>query len=308
MNTSLAVPYSSGYLLSLSDGSSWWIAADEDSVCWVDELAAIMQLKKCEPNGSPKIIFSKMAAEVDEKNTTDETSHIESRLWKRDDPGWTVYAANTIRIWFHNTIPDIICEVKSTDSHEIKYITMWNAIHPIYQRSLSNGGLPFHASFAELEGKGVLFAAPGDTGKTTCCRRLPDYWNPLSDDEVLVVPNGQKEYRAHPFPTWSDYLWKRSSNTWDVQYSVPLAAVFFLEQGETDEVIPLGAGEAAVHISESANQVYQKYWRSSSPEEKRKSRQQIFDNACEITKRVPTFRLRATLHGRFWEEVENALA
>ncbi len=304
MNASLAVPYSSGYPLSLSDGSNWWITADEDKAYWVDELAAIMQLKKCAPNGSPKIIFSKMVEEDDEK---DATGRIQPRWWNRNDAGWTSYNEHIIRIWFHNVIHDVVCELKSTDSYEIRYITMWNATHPIYRRSMSSGGLPFHAGFAELEGKGVLFAATGATGKTTCYRRFPDYWNPLCDDEALVILDEQKEYRAHPFPTWSDYVWKRERNTWDVQYSVPLSGVFFLEQGEADEAIPLGAGEAAVRISESAIQVYRKHWRSTDPEDQRKSKQQIFHNACEMAKEMPAFLLRTTLHGRFWEEMENVL-
>ena len=122
-----------------------------------------------------------------------------------------------------------------------------------------------------------------------------------------MILDEQKEYRAHPFPTWSDYVWKRERNTWDVQYSVPLSGVFFLEQGEADEAIPLGAGEAAVRISESAIQVYRKHWRSTDPEDQRKSKQQIFHNACEMAKEMPAFLLRTTLHGRFWEEMENVL-
>lgn len=295
MNKGLVAPCSSGYLLSLSDGSGWWMNGDENSVQWVDELAAIMELEKCSYNGSPRLIFLEMADEGDTDN-------------RIDDAGWTSIDDTIVTIWHHNSIHDVICELRGGEGDDIKYIKMWTSLQPIYQESISRGGLPFHAGFAELEGKGVLFAAPGDTGKSTCCRRLPDYWKPLSDDEALVTLDKRNGYRAHPFPTWSDYLWKRGKNTWDVQYSVPLAGVFFLEQAETDEVIPLGAGEAAVLMSEAATQVCRKFWRGSDEETVRKFRKQVFNNACEIAGRAPAYRLRATLHGKFWEEIEKILA
>ncbi len=294
MNIDLADQYSKGYHLSLGDGNNWWITSDEDNASWVDKLAAIMELRKCRSNDSPRLIFSKMVDENDVKDGS-------------EDAGWICHDAQIIRIWRHDSIPDVICEIKDDGSDDIKYITMWISLQSIYQRSISGGGLPFHAALAELEGRGVLVAASGDTGKSTCYRRFPDYWKPLCDDETLVVLDKQREYRVHPFPTWSDYLWKRGKNTWNVQYSVPLSGIFFLEQSETDEVVPLGKGEAAVLISESASQICQKFWRKADIEDQRRFRGEVFSNACEITERIPAYRLRASLHGRFWEEIENVL-
>jgi SynChlorMet cassette protein ScmC len=132
-------------------------------------------------------------------------------------------------------------------------------------------------------------------------------WKPLCDDETLVVLDKQKKYRAHPFPTWSDYFWKRAENTWNVQYSVPLGGVFFLQQSETDEVVSLGEAEAAILMNESAIQVCQKFWRRLDRENLRKLRRELFNNASEMAKRIPAFILRVSLHGRFWEEMEKAL-
>ncbi len=292
-----------GYRLSLGDGSSWWITGDEDRVPWVDELAAIMELKECKSNGSPRLIFSRLADENDVEDGAKE-------IWNRhdlNDAGWVCYDDRLIRTWHHDSISDVIFEVRDDLNDTVKYVVMWSSLYPIYKRSMSGGGLPLHAGSAELDGRGILVAAPGDTGKSTCCRRLPDYWNPLADDEALVVLDARRKYQLHPFPTWSDYLWERAENTWNVQYSVPLSGIFFLEQSETDEVVPLGAGEAAVLISESAMQVCQKFWRRADIEDQRRFRSKIFSNACEIVARIPAYRLRASLHGRFWEEIENVL-
>jgi len=308
VNKSSTISYSRGYCLSLSDDSHWWITSDDHEAEWLDKFAAILELKECAMNGSPKLVFIEMADAEDKDPTLSKL-----RSWGYSSAGWTCYGDKTLRIWWHNNIPDVICEIKDLGSDDekqnmdIAYINMWTALNPIFQRSIANGGLPFHAGLAELKGRSILIAAPGDIGKSTSCQRLPDYWNPLCDDEVLVTLTKQNQYRTHPFPTWSNYLWRRTEDTWNVHYSVPLAAIFFLNQAETDEVIPLGAGEAAILISESAIQVCRKFWRKIDKADERKYKKQIFDNACEMTKSIPAFQLYATLHGKFWEEIEKAL-
>lgn len=310
MKQSLNISHSKGYHLSLSDGSSWWITSDENETDWVSRFASILELKECAMNNSPKLVFVRMA-DTEDKDEIPVPPQL--RSWSNDDAGWMCYNDNTLRVWWHNSISDVLCELKEVKGDDgehnmdIAYINMWTALRPIFQRSVAIGGLPFHAGLAELDGRSILIAAPGDTGKSTSCRRLPDYWTPLCDDEALVILTKQKQYRAHPFPTWSDYLWRRENNTWNVQYSVPLSAIFFLDQSETDEVVPVGVGEAAILISESAIQVCRKFWRKSDKADERKHKKQIFDNACEITKNIPSFHLRATLHGKFWEEIEKAL-
>jgi SynChlorMet cassette protein ScmC len=184
---------------------------------------------------------------------------------------------------------------------------MWNALYPIYQKSIGRGGLPFHAALIEKKGAGVLLAASGDTGKSTCCRRLAANWTPLCDDEALVIADKEKRFRAHPFPTWSDYMYRGSDNTWDIQYSVPLCGVFFLEQSDTDETIALGQGEAAALVNKSVTQVCEKYWRTGSREFQRNFRRQVFNNAYALAKNIPAFKLRVSLNGRFWEKIEQAL-
>jgi len=295
------------YFLILSDGCSWWLSGVNESVRWVDKLATIMELKESKSNGSPKLIFS---SEVASNGRIHRASDCVAAKLSYSGPnaGLSISHPDSFRVWRYNNTPDVVCEVKDNDeSAEIEIINMWFALHPIYQRSMCVSGLPFHAGLIELDGRGVLVAARGDTGKSTCCRRLPDYWKPLCDDEALVVFDKQKKYRAHPFPTWSDYLWKHSEKTWNVQYSVPLTGVFFLEQSEVDEVKPLGEGQAAVLMAESATQVCRKFWRTSAREDQRPFRIEIFNNACKMAKQIPAYRLCVSLHGEFWEKMEQVI-
>ncbi len=298
--------YYRGYRLSLSDGSNWWITGNKDNESWINNLAAIMELDEHASNHSPKLIFSKI------KGINDASDRVNYLLPPYLCPsglngGWISYDHKTICISCHNSIADVLCVIKNNEGHYTRYLNMWLSLQPIYQKSIRSGGLPFHAALVELEGKGVLLAAQGGTGKSTCYRRFPHYWKPLCDDETLVVLDKQKKYRAHAFPTWSDYLVKRAANTWNVQYSVPLFGVFFVEQSETNEVILVGEGHAAVLLTESAMQVCHKYWIMADREDKRTLRRKVFNNACKIANSIPSFILRVSPTGNFWEKIEKVL-
>jgi SynChlorMet cassette protein ScmC len=181
------------------------------------------------------------------------------------------------------------------------------SLHSIHQESIYRGGLPLHAALIELDGRGVLLAANSGTGKTTCCSRLPNHWKVLCDDESLIVLNQQRKYRVHPLPTWSDYIWKRAKGTWDTQYSVPFSGIFFLEQSEVDEAIPIEQWEAALLINGSAIQLCWKYLDRLDQEAQRELKKELLDNACAVANTIPAFRLRVSLQGQFWKNIEDAI-
>ena len=295
-----------GYRLYLSDGSRWWITGDAFNARWIDKLAAIMGLEESASNGSPKLVFCKKGHLNGVVYGGTDSLPSKSRSSENGN-GWYFYDHDTLRVWYHNEIPDVICEMNNSEGYEIEIINMWNSLQPIYQQSICRGGLSLHAGLAELDGRGYLLVGSSDKGKSTCCRRLPDYWKPLCDDEALVVLDEYKKYRAHPFPSWSDHLWDRSKKTWDVQSSVALHGVFLLEQSEIDEVVPVGEGQASVHISESAMQICQKFWRTLDGKGQRQFRTALFNNACQMAKQIPAYRLRVSLHGRFWEKMEQVI-
>jgi SynChlorMet cassette protein ScmC len=149
---------------------------------------------------------------------------------------------------------------------------------------------------------------PGNTGKSTCCRQLPHSWRALCDDEALIVRDDNRKYFVHPFPTWSDCLYQRSEKTWNVQQHVPLSVIFFLEKAETNEVIPIGQGQAAIFINQSATQVCQRSWINLDQQEESALREELFDNACELAKEIRVYKLRVSMNGRFWEKIEEVLS
>jgi len=178
---------------------------------------------------------------------------------------------------------------------------------------LRKGGLPLHGALIERDGTGVLLIGSGGTGKSTCSRRIPDPWRALADDEAIVLPAGGAErgsearYLLHPLPTWSDYLLNRSHGSWDVRRTVPLRAFFFLERAEKDSVHPVGQGNAAVLLNQSASQVMRRKLEMGEEPLTPAVRKDIFNTAGELAVMVPAYRLKVSLRGRFWEEIGSVL-
>jgi len=269
--------------LELADGMGWLMVGSPAAHAWVLKIATIMQLKGSKSDNYPRLIVV------------------------RGENGWKVEDQSTIRFLYHSNMQDLICDLGGEGEEIMEIIKMQEFLNPIYERTINRGGLPLHAALIETDGKGVVLAAPGGTGKSTCCRRIPSPWQVLCDDETLIVLDLQNQYRAHPFPTWSNYLWKHGERTWDVQRHVQLSALFFLEQSEADEAIPVGQGEGAIMLNQSAAQVCQRNWLNLHHEEERELRKKLFDNACELAKTVPAYKLQVSLDGRFWEKMEEVI-
>jgi SynChlorMet cassette protein ScmC len=309
-NANALLQLRSGYDLSLKDGSHWRLSADETCAEWLDRLGAILELPRSLPtagptNGSVPLFISSSGDGVSDQDAG--TVPLDS------EAGWTCQDRHFVRLWSHDEVAGSVCELAGpADDDCLDYVRMSIALQPIYRRSMAAGGLLAHAALFEREGEGILLAAAGGRGKSTSSRRLPAPWQVLGDDAALVVrepgrSEGVGTYWVHPFPTWSDYYWARAKNTWDVQHAVPLAGVFFLEQAESDQTVAIGAGEAALRLTESAMQINEPVWRGLDAEEARRIRMSLFDNACQLVRSIPAFVLHVSLHGAFWEEMEKAL-
>lgn len=294
------------YCISLANGQGWQITATEQVSSWIGKLTRIMELKECDADGYPRLVFIHKE-NVEERNREpfyylhlNSGDGFPSNGWKSQDFVW-------LQIWTHPEIPDVICEMQPRGGNEEEVLTMRMALQPIYQRSQDSGGLPMHAALLEWNGLGIVLAASGSTGKSTCCRRLRGPWRALCDDETLVVKDNGDSYLVHPFPTWSDYFFNRSKQTWNIQSYVPLSVIFFLEQAEADQLVPMGQGQAAALVYASARQVCARNWMRYSRQQLIVERKKLFENACHLTREIPAFTLRVSLEGNFWEEMEKAV-
>ncbi|MBW1896595.1 MAG: hypothetical protein JRI47_06020, partial [Deltaproteobacteria bacterium] len=115
--------------LLLNDGTSWCLTGDQQNIQLVEKLASIMELKECASTSSPRFIFSSNGNAIGGYRGLTELSVSETSL-SRNSNGWYFYDHNTIRIWHHDDIADVICEVKINRGREIELINMWFALHP----------------------------------------------------------------------------------------------------------------------------------------------------------------------------------
>jgi len=224
------------------------------------------------------------------------------------ESGWKAHPLNSIRLWSHDSVEDVICEFRHQEgAHQQSISSMRLSLLPIYYGAEQLGGLPLHSALVKYKDMGLMLAAPKKTGKSTCCSRFPSPWQVLCDEETLIVRDDRKQFMAHPFPTWSEYVAGDGKRTWDTQHHVPVAGIFFLEQSEQDQVAPIGQGEAAAFINQTATQVCHRFWNNLSHDEVRARKKRLFKNACELAQAIPTFKLRVSLEGRFWEQIEKVI-
>jgi SynChlorMet cassette protein ScmC len=155
----------------------------------------------------------------------------------------------------------------------------------------------------------VLLAGPGGYGKSTCCKRVPSPWRCLCDDESLII-KARDGYVVHPLPTWSEHFKGPSDKSWDVSHSVPLGGIFFLEQDQVDEIVPMTPVHIAARINFSAVEAFNKYimHRTVGRELKRDIRIRILNNASDISRQVHCASLKFSKDGAFWREIEKSVS
>lgn len=275
-----------GYELSLCGDSSWRFASSPKMAVWLSRLARIMRLKEASGGCNVQEIFIREMSESDGDPVNQRKIFCNDHLslWAPSQGGGSFFF-----------------EMKTGVKEELQYLQMWFSLEPVYWEIIKNGGLPFHAALVEADGQGLVFAGHGNAGKSTIARRLRHIWNPLCDDEVLVLPDIHKSYLAHPFPTWSEYMFGSSLQTWDVERSVPLQAILFIEKSQRDGLVLLDSREASVLITQSSVQVCHKFWKGMDLDLKRRFARRIFDNACNMAKSIPAYTLYISPTDRFWE-------
>jgi len=287
------------YSLKLASGISWNILATEGGIDWFKKLIAIIGGKQKYNESKNKLIIFRMGSQ--KGNFYDIiTNCLQEPIPPKD---WTIQVSRLVNFFTHKALPYIICDIGEKKS-EIDDIQKMNQIFlPIFTYSINNGGIPIHSALIERKGLGYLLAAPSGSGKTTCFRRISKPWHEVCDDLTLIVKS-QNHYYTHPLPTWSDYIFKNSSKTWNIYRYIPLAGIFFIEQSENDKVLSIRQGEAAIKITELSHPMYQINRPNTTKEEQIQIKAKIFSNAWDLASIVPCHILRCSLTGKFWEEIE----
>jgi SynChlorMet cassette protein ScmC len=294
------------YDLKLADGRRWSIsAADDLSVSIVSQFGEAMQLTSVEYSAPP------VSAEYKTLRPLPVRCY-GGPLWHRL---LVVVSGEPTRSFLPSLYPlnsseehgIVVCPLRHWDRETERYFHLVQLSLLLARQAQAGGGILLHGALAEWNGLGIILAAPGGTGKTTASKRLPAPWRSLSDDLTLIVRDPQKNYWAHPWPTWSRFLWGGSGGEWDVQKAVPLGEIFFLTQAEKDGVTTLGNGQAVIDLLSSTRQASSLIARGLNPEETRALHLEWFNNLCNLSRSVNLRLLHISLTGPFWKEIEREL-
>jgi SynChlorMet cassette protein ScmC len=293
------------YQIILADGRTWTLGAMMGAENWLSALASVMKLPSFPDTGPADLIFA-LPPEGHQIGK-------EPPKWGPGGPldkcscEWSSRVCPGVVFYSHPDAPHVVCCLTNGHGPRFPMEQMRRSLLPIFEGELGAGSIPLHAALVEHDGKAVLLAGKSGVGKSTCCRRLPQGWEVLSDDMALVLRTSES-YKAHPVPTWSAVEDFRGRQSWSINRHVVLSAIFFLDQADRDEMFPLGRGEATLGIYDASSICFQTLSGQSNVHKGLPYRKQVFENATSLATAVPAFRLRVSLTGRFWEKIEEVLA
>jgi SynChlorMet cassette protein ScmC len=292
------------YYLRLGNGKDWAFCADAQTRPWLETLACAMGMEAGTGPYERRIVFERIEVARGEPFLAAlKRSHVGS-LPTRE---WSIRGFQGIVLYEHAELEDIICGLYASTTVWGRINQMRCSLFPVFTGAMASGGLPIHGALIEIDGSGIILAGPSGIGKSTACRRLPHPWRVLGDDLTLLVRNGAAVFRAHPLPTWSVLGEDRTIITCQTNCPVPLSAAFFLEQAERDEAIPLKRSTSAIAYSSSALEVFRSQYPGFPQDERADVKRTFYGNSASLALSVPAYRLRVSLTGRYWEQVEQVL-
>jgi len=291
------------YQLPLDQGVIWSFETEGTTVGFLENFASAMGLPPGEGEADRCIHFEVMPRET--------ANFFGPRLLRsaRGRPGreWKVREYHDLIFFEHPSIHEIICEMDLGEDWPVRVHQMRRSLLPVYIDVLLAGGLPVHGALVEINGSGVILAGRSGEGKSTACKRLSPPWRVLGDDLCLVVRDRFGNYRVHPLPTWSALEENGGSGVCRSGSSVPLRAVFFLEQFAEDECRDMKRSTMAISLAASALQVFRSIDFRFPRGEDTSVKKALYENAASIAMATTSYLLRVSLQGRFWEKIEEVL-
>jgi SynChlorMet cassette protein ScmC len=272
--------------LNLADGSSWTIVGNDEGGADISRLLAKTMRLHPSPQATQKLLI------LSKSSTTRGSAQ-------------PIFSEKTLKSIAENN--KTTCQLGPSNDHATLIIQLLELSQIFCSKAEERGGVSIHGALAGKNGNGIILAGRGDVGKTTASKRLPSQWNSLSDDSSLIVLDKKNNYHAHPWPTWNSLISEKKVQTWDVQSSVPLKAIFILSQSETDKVEQIGKGQAVCLLNETVDQASWGLDSRLRDKEKHALRLQRFDNICKLVEEIPTYLLHISKNGSFWEEIEKVL-
>jgi SynChlorMet cassette protein ScmC len=289
------------YGLSFSTDIRFRFMASPEAERLLQFMAQVMGLEATTDTERPVIFFTRRGPS---RTHFAKEAVLPAHFIEADDQkgGWRSMELPFMRMWLHPHTPHRLCQLLYWDSVVSDSARVKGALNPIYLKLVEKGGLPIHGALIQYRNRGLLFLGQGGVGKSTACARLTPPFLPLSDDETVILHEGNRFF-GHPMPTWSRFQNDQPLAPTGIGKRISIDALFFLKQGAETRISPMGAGEAAVRICQASLELlatYPFFSRSPGAEAKRKY---LFDTACRIANQVPAHTLSLSLSQEFMNEV-----
>lgn len=198
------------------------------------------------------------------------------------------------------TESELLREVVPEFDYPDSYLESTAVYRKICEHLIPHDLFLFHSSALSFDGKGLLFAAPSGTGKSTHARLWKEYFRDrvviINDDKPLIRI---RDYDESPIRTENDSNQECDSmkdrvvvygTPWSGKHSMqsntsaPVHALFLLERGETNAVRRISRAEAYPWI---LRQTYM-------PDDAKLVKQTLKLVNCFITQ-VPVYRLQCNI-------------
>jgi SynChlorMet cassette protein ScmC len=158
------------FTLQIDNRLKWTIIGIDKAIPWLERLAEIIKMSPAKALLGNCIIVLKSR----KLSTIVPLSLLPKNLAiSLPKTGWSNHDQKHCQIWTHPKSKTVVFEINQETTSSINIIRMWTLLDIIYQQIIGKGGFPIHSALVKKRGKGVIIAAHGGTGKSTCCRRIP---------------------------------------------------------------------------------------------------------------------------------------
>ncbi len=288
------------YGLSLANGSEWRLTAGDPGVApFVERFAAVCSMDPSPSDAHGEIFYCSVHGFDD------------LDAFRRDHPEFLEYGRGRFFRYLFDPSHTDGCMFFNLDEYRnaAMRILAIGAIGDALQLQLLSRGncAPCHCALVEIDGRGAVIGGAGDSGKTTCARRIPPPHRALADDYALLFVH-EGALLAQAMPTWSRLSDGDSGYVADCSQVVDVDAFFFLRCGADDFTEPLEGGRAVVQLNAVLQDLLCVRTVVDMPDGVRETRRSgIFSFAEQLVRWKPAWHLHASLHGDFWNPMQTAM-
>ncbi len=288
------------YFLKLANGSIWHVASRQpETNLFVERFAAVCSMNREPPEHSANLLSCHVYS-------FNRIAEFRAKHPELIETGRKLY----FKIFFDSTFENSFVFYNMSEYLDETAMMMGvGFLRNALQLQLIGNGCcaPCHCALVKINQHGAVIGGRGDTGKTTCARRIPSPHQAYADDYALVFEH-EGQFLAQAMPTWSDYRKGWTSYSADCSQIINLDACFFLEQSQTDRIEPINGIQAVQYANNAMQDLLCVGIVIDMPDElKYGFRVKLFDFAQRLAKAIPTFLLHATLHGDFWNKMSEVL-